>query len=57
MTSFAIFRYKYGQIDAFVDSFNANTDKTIVGIIVIFPCNNCNIKIPILPIPYVATQK
>ena len=28
-----MFRYKYGQIDAYVDSFNVNVDNTIILII------------------------
>ena len=36
MTNFAMFRYKYGLIGTFVDSFNANTDKTILVIVMIF---------------------
>ena len=36
MTNFAMFRYRYGLIGTFVDSFNANTDKTILVIVMIF---------------------
>ena len=36
MPNFARFPYKYEQIDASVDIFNANTDKTIIVIIVVF---------------------
>ena len=36
MTKFAMYRPKYGQIDASIDNFNANTDKTIIMIIMTF---------------------
>ena len=36
MTNFAMFKYKYGLIGTFVDSSNANTDKTILVIVMIF---------------------
>ena len=36
MTNFAMFRYKYGLIGTFVDSSNANTDKTKFVIVMIF---------------------
>ena len=32
MTSFAMLRYKYRQLDASVDSFESNTGKTIIVI-------------------------
>ena len=44
MTHFTICMYKHRQVDALVDSSNANTDKTIIVITVIciLLYTNCN---------------